>query len=78
MPWRMSHTSSPVPTSALWRDLVKVAVASKLARPSRARTWPDACENGFSATSGPSLWNTRTTGMPWATLPAIRAFWACR
>ena len=78
MPCRVSHTSSPVPTSALWRDLVNVAAAGKSTRPASGRTWPLAWENGLSACSGPSLCSTRTTGTPAATQPWTSAFCAAR
>ncbi len=78
MPRSVSHTSSPVPTSALCLDLTKVAAASNSASPASARTCPLASENGLSAVSGPLLCRMRTMGAPWAAAPSIKAFWAAR
>ncbi|MCY1551462.1 hypothetical protein D9M68_877950 [compost metagenome] len=78
MAFRFNHTSSPVPTSALWRDLWKVAAASMGASPSSGRTASDASEKGFCGTGGPSTWKMRTMGMPAAWAPSMSAFCAAR
>ena len=78
MPWRVSQTSSPLPTRALWRCLTKVASAAKSTSPARGRTKPDSCAKGFDASAGASTWNTRTSGTPAAMQRSISAFCAAR